>query len=897
MRKLVGYAILYFCKFLLKLRYRVKYKGLENLNPEKLTRSGGTLFIPNHVAMFVDPALIALPIWKNFPIRPLIVEYMYYAPGIYPVMKYMNALPVPDNESSSNTLKRSKSEKVMKDVSEGLKKGDNFLIYPSGRLKTSAKEVVGGASGAHQILSETPEANVVLVRITGLWGSMFSRALIGKSPPLFPMLLEGAKIALKNFLFFTPKREVTVEYYLPGDDLPRDASRLELNRYLENWYNQPPEGEELKLISYSMWKEELPEPYPWSQEKKDEKIDLEAIPDSLKKKVTQKLTELTHLSAEEIKPTMNLSRELGLDSLDMGELVVFLEDEFDVRPFSVVELTTVQRMMGIANGDIELEVIEEDALDLSKWKEKIPHERIHIAEGETIPEVFLNSCAKHGKAFACGDMRAGALTYSSLKMRVILLAEYLRKLPGDHIGILLPSTVAATACFLACQLAGKVPVMINWTVGPRHLKTVLEAGKIEVVLSSWAFLDKLVNVDLTCIEKELLMLEDVKRKLTLFAKIRAVLRSKKSTKSIMKTFGVDKLKAEDRAVLLFTSGTESMPKGVPLSHKNMLTNQKDGCEAVELYADDVFYAILPPFHAFGLTISSLLGLLTGMRVVYHPDPTDGKAMAKGVARWGVTLVCGAPTFLKSMLAQSTKESLKSLRLLVTGAEKAPPELFEKAKELEIGDCVLEGYGITECSPVLTINRPGVPAAGVGQPLNSVELCVVHPETLELLPQGTRGLILARGPNVFSGYLGTDVASPFTTLDGKEWYKTGDLGHLDEMNRLIISGRQKRFIKIGGEMVSLASIETALLQIAPKMGWKIAEEGPSLAICAKEIPGEKPRIYLFSKFDAEIDQINRSLKEEGFSNIVKVSDAHALEEIPIMGTGKINYRALEEQFLV
>ena len=210
--------------------------------------------------------------------------------------------------------------------------------------------------------------------------------------------------------------------------------------------------------------------------------------------------------------------------------------------------------------------------------------------------------------------------------------------------------------------------------------------------------------------------------------------------------------------------------------------------------------------------------------------------------------------------------------------------------------MIEGYGIIECSPILTANRFYGKHKGVGQPLPGIDICIVHPETSQDLPIGTDGLILARGPNIFSGYLNKDVVSPFLDHNGKKWYKTGDLGNLDVDNYLTISGRLKRFIKVGGEMVSLGSIEDALLQTAIKKGWPTAEEGPSLAICAKEIPGEKPKIFLFTRFDANLDDINTSLKESGFSNLVRISSVQQLSEIPIMGTGKVNYRALEGQYL-
>jgi long-chain-fatty-acid--[acyl-carrier-protein] ligase len=245
-----------------------------------------------------------------------------------------------------------------------------------------------------------------------------------------------------------------------------------------------------------------------------------------------------------------------------------------------------------------------------------------------------------------------------------------------------------------------------------------------------------------------------------------------------------------------------------------------------------------------------------------------------------------------MLKAATPEQLATMRLCVTGAEKAPPELFEMLRAFGKPDCLLEAYGITECSPGLTVNPIAGESKGVGLPLPGIELLIVHPETEVVLTTGQRGLILAKGPNIFKGYLNPGLSSPFTTLNGERWYKTGDLGFLDEEGNLTISGRMKRFIKMGGEMVSLASIEDALLQMAPKKNWPTNIEGPALAICAKETAGEKTKIFLFSRFELSVDDVNNSLREAGFSNLVKVSAVTVLQEIPIMGTGKINYRQLE-----
>ena len=286
----------------------------------------------------------------------------------------------------------------------------------------------------------------------------------------------------------------------------------------------------------------------------------------------------------------------------------------------------------------------------------------------------------------------------------------------------------------------------------------------------------------------------------------------------MKMFGIDKVKKSDPAVvLLFTSGTESMPKGVPLSQQNILSNLRAALKAVEAFSDDVIYGILPPFHSFGFTVSGILGLLSGVRVFYFPNPTDGTKLARNFARWHVTIMCGAPTFIKGMLKAATAEDIRTMRLCVTGAEKAPPELFKMLADLGKPGILMEGYGITECSPVLTMNPPDSDSKGVGKALPGIELCVVHPETEKLLPIGERGLILAKGPNVFNGYLNPGLSSPFATINGERWYKTGDLGYLDDKGFLTLSGRMKRFVKIGGEMVSLASLEEALLEIGLKKG--------------------------------------------------------------------------------
>ncbi|MBA3958436.1 MAG: AMP-binding protein [Parachlamydiaceae bacterium] len=901
MKTIFRFLMAFFMRIVLWFRYRIEVKGLELLNKETLNKPGGVLFLPTHPTVFVDATSISIALWNKYPLRPLIVEYMYQLPIVNWVMKFLDALPIPSFTESSNSLKRKQAEKVLNEVMAGLRNKENFLIFPAGHVKSSAYEAIDGASAVHRIVQETPEANVVLVRVKGLWGSSFSRALIGKSPPLFATMLEGAKYVFKNLLFFTPRRRVIIEFMPAPADFPYHAGRIEFNRYLEAWYNQPDgllsqkgtsPGDSLVLVSYSLWSDVFPEVWqPGSAG--DDSLKLSEIPADVQRKVKAKITELLNISPETIQPQMSLTTDLGMDSLDVAEMLAFLQDQYDISHLSPNDLTSVLKVMALASGAAKTEgSTEEDFTDISAWLQPVAKKRIQLAEGDTIPEVFLNNCSRMGKGIACSDMRAGIVTYSQMKLRTIILAEYIRTLPGKYVGILLPASVAATTTILACQLAGKVPLMVNWTVGSRHLKAVADLSKVQVVLSSWAFIDRLKNVDFTGMEEMLVMLEDVRSKITLKDKVKAFILSRLPTKSILKALKADKINKNDEAVLLFTSGTENLPKGVPLSHNNILSNQRAMLEGMALYSDDIVLGILPPFHSFGFTISGLTGLLSGAKVAYSPDPTDAKRLAQAFAHWHATIICGAPSFVKGMIKAAFREQLATMRLCITGAEKMPPDLIHALEHLGKADCLYEGYGITECSPVLTFNPIGKPRIGVGRPLSNVELLIVDLNTHAPLGVGQQGLILARGPNIFQGYL-PGPASPFVTVNNQEWYVTGDLGSLDEQGNLTISGRLKRFLKVGGEMVSLASIEEALSQAALKHGWANSDEGPILAVSGKEIPGEKPKITLFCRFAMNVDDVNKTLRESGFSNLVKVTSVVEMKEIPLMGSGKVNYRLLDK----
>ena len=453
MQTLLKHFIAFFVRLALSFRYKVTVKGLEKLNLQTLNKPGGVIFLPNHPTVFVDPSLITLALFRKYPIRPMIVEYMYYLPGVNWVMRFLDALPIPQFVTTSNSLKKKKSEQMIEKVIKELRGGQNFLIYPAGKTKQSKYETIGGASGVPQILNAVPEANVVLVRVKGLWGSSFSRAITGAPAPMFATIFQGMKYVFKNLLFFTPKRQVVLEFEPAPSDFPQTGSRMEINKWLESYYNKPDgltkqegalPGDSLIFVSYSCWNNVLPEIKKDTSDG-DDKINLAQIPQDIKNKVIKKIAKISEMDPSKIHPEMTLAKDLGMDSLSIAEMAMFLQDDFDLKGVPFKDLTTVGRVMAIAAGQVVCtEEDEEEIANLKRWNKKVEtKQRMFVAPGKTIPEVFLNNCERMGNAVACTDLRSGTLTYKQMKMRCILLANYIKTLPGEYIGIMLPASVGA----------------------------------------------------------------------------------------------------------------------------------------------------------------------------------------------------------------------------------------------------------------------------------------------------------------------------------------------------------------------------------------------------------------------------------------------------------------------
>lgn len=873
--------VLFCLRLVLALRYSVEVKGLKELKPNR-----GLLFLANHPAE-IDPVILIIHLLGRFQIRPVAADFVFHIPILSWFVKKAKTIPIPGFDLSSNSFKKRRIEKTYETVSSIIREGGHVLVYPAGLLKVTAEERVGAASGVYELVQRLPDVKIVLVRTTGLWGSSFSKAITGKRPDMVQTMLFGVKSVLKNLIFFTPRRKILIELEEASGEFPRTGSKLEINKYLEEWFNQ--RGvEELKLISFSCWKKQLPQIV---EQPKERKISLDNVPEEIQERVLEELSALTQIPKEHLSPEMELAQDLGLDSLDKSQVAIMLREQFGVTEINSTELSTIQNVMVYAAHIKEDVVVEEEKEEIkSLWgKEKGRPDPIY-PDSDTLLEGFFETADKLEKFLVAADQMSGEVSYKRFKLGVILFASYLKELPGEKIGVMLPASIAVQITILACQLAGKVPVMINWTLGVRNLHSIVEQTGIEATISSWKFLDRLNDIELGPLDDQIELLEEIRAKLTVKDRLNALLLARKSSKEILRAFGREGIKKEDTAIVLFTSGTESYPKGVPLSHFNVMENHRSAAQVISLKASDVILGILPPFHSFGFSITGMLPVVGGFRVAYSPNPTNGRQIAYAMEHWQATIFCSAPTFMKNILRVAKKEQLKSLRIVILGAEKTPDELYKRLQEFNPEAHIIEGYGITECAPVLTINRLEKEPKGVGEPLPGVEIKIVNYETLKEVPKGESGLILARGNNIFSGYLGGN-SSPFIEFANKKWYNTGDLGSLDSENRLTIDGRLKRFIKIGGEMISLGMIEEVLNQIAQKASWDVAKDVPSFAVVAEESGSEKSVIHLFTLCNLSVEEVNRRLREEGMSNLIKVQSVNRIQAIPLLGTGKVDYRAL------
>jgi len=871
---MITLLILFIARPLLWLRYRVQVRGLD-----EVVRRGqrGILFLPNHPAL-IDPIILVCRLYGRFKTRALADRDQIDRFMIRRLAKWMGVLPIPDISKSGSSAAEDVG-KVMTQCVQVLRRGENLVLYPSGRAYRRRLEDIGGNSAVETILRELPDVRVVLVRTRGLWGSSFSWAS-GQEPIVGRALRNGARLLLLNGIFFCPRRHVTIELVEP-DDLPRDADRSVINRYLEDFYNRDAPAN--TYVPYTVWERgsvrELPEP-----DLGDIEADKREIPATTRQIVTEYLEQLT--GCRDFDDDARLGHDLGMDSLSRADMVIWLQSEFGFPPGDVDSLRTVRDVMLAACGEATSSGREELKEVPLKWFGQVGRpNRLENLTRMTITQAFLTQARKSPDKVIVADQITGPKTYRDLITAIMVLKDEIEQLPGDHMGIMMPGSVAADVLYLATLFSSKTPVMINWTLGRKNLQHCLDTVRVDRILTSRALVSRIQaqGIELAEIIDSFVCVEDVITRLGVLRKLRAWLRARVCWSELWNA------EIPETAVVLFTSGSEDVPKAVPLTHENILTNVSDIYECFTLVSSDIAMCLPPPFHSFGLTIGMAVPLCLGIRAVYYPNPTDGGMLGRIIDAYKVTILVGTPTFLRGIIHASSSDQLTSLRLVVSGAEKCPQSTYEALARHCPQTVVLEGYGVTECSPVITVNREDDPRAGtIGSVMPSLEYVVVDPDTNQRAKTGETGVLLVRGPSVFAGYLNYDGPSPFVELENRRWYHTGDLVSEDEEGVLTFAGRLKRFIKLGGEMISLPAIESVLEA-------QLSDEGDEEPVVAV-VPGadeDHPEIVLFTTAYVDRAAANRIIRDAGLSGLHNVRRVIKIDHLPLLGTGKTNYRALAE----
>jgi acyl-[acyl-carrier-protein]-phospholipid O-acyltransferase / long-chain-fatty-acid--[acyl-carrier-protein] ligase len=503
----------------------------------------------------------------------------------------------------------------------------------------------------------------------------------------------------------------------------------------------------------------------------------------------------------------------------------------------------------------------------------------------SVPAAILETARLRPRHVVLEDVTRQQLNYRRLFIGVKLLGAQWRDLLGternERIGVLLPNANAFPVTLLSLWTTGKIPAILNYSTGPATMLAGARLAGLKKIITSRTFLQRakldiqpLINEGL-----EFLYLEDVRTRISKGAKLMTLLGS---------LFGGIRLPAgpqpepETTAVILFTSGSEGVPKGVELTHANMLANIRQMLVVIDLMDNDRFFNALPLFHSFGLTVGAMLPLVRGMFTFLYPSPLHYRIVPTAVYDLNCTVMFGTNTFLSGYARKAHPYDFRTVRYLFAGAEKLQESTFNTWAK-RFGVRILEGYGATECSPCIAANTPVDPKPGsAGKILPAIEHRL---EPVEGVEEG--GRLWVRGPNVMRGYLNPDANEHFKSLGG--WYDTGDIVKVDDDGFLYILGRLKRFAKISGEMVSLTAVEDALANAFPEFGLRF-----QVAVLSRPDPDKgEALVVLTNEPKLKLEQIRAVLREKGFSNLHFPREIQLVREIPKLGSGKVNYRELEK----
>ena len=489
------------------------------------------------------------------------------------------------------------------------------------------------------------------------------------------------------------------------------------------------------------------------------------------------------------------------------------------------------------------------------------------------------------------------LTRSKLLGVAAALSRYLRKeFPGERIAIVLPASKGSMLANLAVTLADKVPVNLNFTIGRAANESCCRRANLRVAISATQFMERLKGFPWP---ERVLKLDELmprmKRQIILWWIMSILV----PARLLWWLLQIPKAGGHIEALLLFTSGSTGDPKGVVMSHRNIVGNVSQFRQLLDAKKEDAILASLPFFHTFGSTVTLWYPLIEGVPIVTYPNPLEATKNAALIERHKLTLLLATPTFLRGYLRKVDPDKLRSLRLVITGAEKLPLDLAKNFEE-RFNQRVFEGYGLTETSPVVSVNlpeprptkqgeqvQPSSRLGSVGKMAPGIAAEIREPETNRKLSLHESGMLWLRGVNIFEGYLRDPERTADVLQDG--WLKTGDLGRFDEDGFLYIEGRLSRFSKIGGEMVPHEVIEHKIVDLLDLSG----KDERMVAIVGVQDKAKGEALVLLSAVDVDLAQLRKKLHDAGVPNLWIPKHVQRVGAIPVLASGKLDLKRCKE----
>ena len=866
----------------MKIRYNVVIKNFPHFEEKT-----NYLVLPNHIA-YVEPVLLWCIFRPYVNIRPVATSDFSKNPFLWWIFKLMNTITIQDIDKWKSDNQNWEVKHALHDVIKALESWDSVLLYPSWRLKWQAEEYIWWKKSAFLAVKALPENTKVLtVRTTWLWGSRWSNAWNWKAPSFFWNILRTIWYFVANLFFFVPKRNVEIGM-LDQTELLKKQSKKSLedfNQSLEDFYNEK-WGEAVQYVKNYFYYDnvkgrELPKHIRNSIEsfQNHKEYDTSKFPKEVIEKVIDFVRSVKDLGKEEkITLSSNLILDLYFDSLDMAELKNLILNAYPKASNTPLnELKVVSDLVAMALWASESMELE---LKPCEWNTPEIESRTHdwsIDLSQNVLEKFKEYWKKDKKAPLVYDTMFWLQTRKDVLLKSFLISEYLKKIPWKYIGVMFPALWSTTMIILASYLAKKVPVMMNWTHPESAFDHCVKFSKTEKILTSKTFY-KTINIE--WLKKyDFIFLEDLLKDIPLMYKIKAVVKSL--------YFPIPKW-IDETAVVLYTSWSESLPKAVPLSHKNLMAEWKWTEWILSVHNDETLFCYLPPFHSFWFTVNTIFPIIAGLRAVNTPDPNDSITVAKLIKHTKPTILATTPTFLKNLLNIAKPEQLTSLRYVITWGEKCSEIVFEKTRKLIPHCTILEWYGITETAPIISINtieRQKKQSVGIPLAVGEVKICDLA--TDEELPVWKEWMIYYTWDNVFRWYEDKSLESPFLEQWKKIWYRTWDLWYLDKDGFLFITWRKKRFLKLWWEMISLPFLE----ELLQEKYW--SSEEINLALEWKE-KDDGIEIVLFCVWmSLNVKEVNEYLKSKWVSNLIQITRIQEIDSIPLLWTGKVDYKVLKE----